>query len=131
MQTVFEFKTLPANYNYLAPDSSEIRLLTEMDCGGLSHCLLPLGKTSIAVKHKTVNEIWYCISGEGEIWQSFNKVNKVMPFKVQDSFTIPVGNSFQFRNTGKVLLCILIVTMPKWPGADEAEVVNGNWGKEK
>ena len=127
MQNLFEFKTLPANYNYLAPDSSEIRLLPEMDCGGLSHCLLPPGKTSIAVRHKTVNEIWYCLSGEGEIWQSHNGVNKVMAFNAEDSFTIPLGNSFQFRNTGNVPLSILIVTMPKWPGADEAEVVEGNW----
>jgi len=127
MNLLFNNKSLTAAYDYLAPDKSEIRLLVEFDGGGICHCTLPVGKVSTAVKHKTVNEIWYCLSGEGEIWQQKNEEDEIRKFSVNDSFTIPLGNSFQFRNTGAVPLCILIVTIPKWPGADEAEITNGNW----
>ena len=57
---LFESKNFPEKYDYLAPDDSEIRLLTGFDCGNLCHCTLPAGKISKAVKHKTVNEICMC-----------------------------------------------------------------------
>jgi mannose-6-phosphate isomerase-like protein (cupin superfamily) len=112
MKNIFTFKNLSSNYDYLAPDSSEIRLLPSMDAGGLCHCTLSVGKTSAAVKHKTVSEIWYCLSGNGEIWQSNDSTSEVRAFHHGHSLTIPVGNSFQFRNTGNEPLCILIATMP-------------------
>jgi mannose-6-phosphate isomerase-like protein (cupin superfamily) len=127
MNSIFQFKTLPAASDYLAPDTSDIRLLNGFDTGGLCHCTLGIGKVSLAVKHKTVSEIWYCLSGKGEIWQMKNEASEVRQFGAADSFTIHPGNSFQFRNTGNENLCILIVTMPKWPGTDEAEMVNSYW----
>lgn len=45
---------LPIEYDYLAPDGSEIRLLRSMKGGGLAHCTLPPGAVSQAVRHKTV-----------------------------------------------------------------------------
>lgn len=57
------------NYDYLAPDTSEIRRLTTKDHahgGDMAHCILPPGKTSIAAKHKSVEELWYFISGLGQ-----------------------------------------------------------------
>jgi mannose-6-phosphate isomerase-like protein (cupin superfamily) len=127
MAEVFNFKSLPKKYDYLAPDTSEIRLLSELQWGGLAHCILRPGKISTAVKHKTVNEIWYCLSGNGEIWQQNNGLGDVKKFTSGDSFTIPVGNSFQFRNIGQEPLCILIATMPKWPGKEEAIIVRNYW----
>jgi hypothetical protein len=52
-------------YDYLAPDGSEIRLLPEVGGGGLCHCILPVGKVSKAVSHKTVDEICYFLSCQG------------------------------------------------------------------
>lgn len=127
MLTIFKFKSLPNHYDGLAPDTSEIRLLPEFESGGLAHCVLGVGKTSLAVKHKTVSEIWYCLAGKGEIWQSNENGAEVKAFTASDSFTIPLGNSFQFRNVGDEKLMILIVTMPKWPGPDEAIKVDGIW----
>jgi mannose-6-phosphate isomerase-like protein (cupin superfamily) len=63
------FKELKQKADYIAPDGSEIRLLINGVNGGLCHCTLPASKISKAVKHKTVEEIWYCISGKGEIWR--------------------------------------------------------------
>jgi mannose-6-phosphate isomerase-like protein (cupin superfamily) len=124
------FKPLSPTYDYLAPDTSEIRLLTSINQGGLCLCTLPINKTSSPVKHKTVNEIWYCISGNGEIWLSAEDYNKVVAFHQGDSFLIPVDYSFQFRNTGDEPLNILITTMPSWPGPEEAVTVPGKWSIE-
>ena len=43
------------------------------------------------------------------------------------SLNIEVGTPFQFRNTGDEPLCIVITTMPPWPGEDEAREVKGRW----
>ena len=121
--------TLPLKdkYDYLAPDSSEIRLLLENNHGGMAHCVLPVGKVSKAVRHKTVEEIWYIIEGKGEIWRKNEEEEEIVEISQNISLTIPVGTSFQFRNTGNIPLKIIIVTMPPWPGADEAEFVGGYW----
>jgi quercetin dioxygenase-like cupin family protein len=65
----FETKRLPEKADYLAPDGSEIRLLPTMNGGGLAHCTLPPGGVSKPVYHRTVEEIWYCIKGDGEVWR--------------------------------------------------------------
>lgn len=124
---IFEFKSLGKNIDYLAPDKSEIRLLPTFESGGLCHCTLPVGMNSSAVKHKTVDEVWYCLSGHGSIWQENNGKTQISDFTSGDSFSIPVGNSFQFKNIGNEPLCLIIATMPKWTGADEAIKVKGIW----
>src|SRR5216117_2870669 len=65
----FEVKQLRERPDEQAPDGSEIRLLPELWGGGLCHCTLPSGRTSKAVKHKTVEEIWYFVQGIGEVWR--------------------------------------------------------------
>jgi len=120
-------KSLKKHFDYLAPDGSEIRLLSQAQGGGLCHCTLTPGKTSYAVKHKTVEEIWYFISGKGEMWQSEEKLSKVLQVQAGDSINIPVGICFQFRNTSNENLCIIIITIPKWPGEQEAVLVEGYW----
>lgn len=123
----YETMTLKPDADYLAPDGSEIRLLPTMKGGGLAHCTLAPGKTSAAVKHKTVEEIWYFIEGQGEVWISQEGEQEVIKIAPGVSVTIPVGTYFQFRNTGLDPLRFLIVTMPPWPGEDEAMEVAGCW----
>ncbi len=120
-------KSLGDSYDYLAPDSSEIRLLPENKYGGMAHCVLPEGKVSKAVRHKTIEEIWYILEGKGEIWRKNEKEEEIVEILPNISLTIPVKTHFQFRNTGNVPLKILIVSMPPWPGAGEAEFVDGYW----
>ena len=123
----FETKQLPEDYDYLAPDSSEIRLLPTMNCGGLCHCKLPAGSTSKAVKHKTVEEIWFFTSGVGEVWRKQGAQEEVVKVKEGTALTMPIGAHFQFRNTGEGPLCFLITTMPPWPGENEAVKVEDYW----
>ena len=119
---------LSGAYDYLAPDGSEIRLLPNMTGGGIAHCTLPPGGTSLAVFHKTVEEIWYFLAGEGEVWRKQGEHEEVVKAVPGLSLTIPSRTQFQFRNTCKESLCFVIMTMPPWPGPKEAEQVQeGYW----
>ena len=129
-QKKVETMQLSPEYDYLAPDGSEIRLLLTMKGGGLAHCTLPPGAVSQAVRHKTVEEIWTFIQGEGQVWRKQDDRAEVVDVKPDVCLTIPAGTHFQFRNMGQEPLCFLIATMPPWPGAEEAVRVEGNWKNE-
>ena len=116
------------SYDYLAPDGSEIRKLLRVTSGNLVLCSLPKGGVSAAVRHRTVEEIWYFLSGEGEVWRKqAGKRGRVVKGMHGTSIAIPTGTSFQFRNTGNKALCFIIVTMPPWPGKHEALKTEGKW----
>ena len=120
-------KILTSNNDYLAPDHSEIRLLSRLKSGSMAHCILPAGETSLAVKHKSVEEIWYVMEGEGSLWRKNEKYESVISLKEGTSLTIPPQTDFQFRNDGNTPLKIVIVTIPAWPGKQEAQYVEGYW----
>lgn len=127
----FEAKQLTGKYNYLAPDGSEIRLLPDVKGGGLCHCTLPSGKTSQAVCHKTVEEIWFFLEGEGQVWRKLNEQEEITDVSAGKCLTIPLGTHFQFRNNGDKPLRFIISTMPPWPGEEEGKEeaisVDGYW----
>jgi mannose-6-phosphate isomerase-like protein (cupin superfamily) len=123
----FQTKALKSQMDYVAPDGSEIRLLPAMKGGGISHCTLPVGKTSAPVRHRRVEEIWYVLEGEGEVWRKTDRAEQTVSVKTGTSLTIPPLTAFQFRNTGRDPLRILITTMPPWPGPNEAEETVGAW----
>jgi mannose-6-phosphate isomerase-like protein (cupin superfamily) len=54
----------------------------------------------------------------------------VEPVRTGTSLTIPRGVGFQFRATGDDPLCLLIATLPRWPGPEAAVDVTGPWGGE-
>ena len=45
------------------------------------------------------------------------------------SIAIPTGAAFQFRADGDEPLRIVGVTMPPWPGDNEADFVMGKWSE--
>ena len=119
---------LPSDYTVLAPDGSQIRELVGVDGGGMVHCTLPRGKTSIAVAHRTVEEVWYFLSGRGQVWRRREGRESIIDASPGTALTIPLGASFQLRNTGAEDLCFIIVTIPPWSGEEEAYPVEGRWG---
>lgn len=126
---IFEIKALPEEF-ILAPDGSQIRLLPMMNDGSMVHCTLEAGQTSLAVAHHSVEEIWYFIEGEGQVWLSLDDHQQEIDVYPNISLTIPTGTRFQFRNTGSTSLCFIIVTMPPWPGSHEAYRVEDHWPVE-
>ncbi len=123
----FETKHLPRKYDVIAPDGSEIRLLLTMKGGSMVHCTLPPHKISLAVRHKTVEEVWYFIEGRGEVWRKQGDQEEVIEVKNGVCITIPSGTHFQFRTTGNAPLRFVITTMPPWPGEHEAVRVQNYW----
>lgn len=125
----FDTMRLPEKYE-LAPDRSEIRPLLSMRRGGLAHCTLAPHGISLAVEHRTIEEIWYFIQGRGQVWRKQGDREEVVDVGPNTCLTIPTGTHFQFRNTGEVPLCFTIVTMPPWPSEQEAVRVQDHWKVE-
>lgn len=112
----------------IAPDGSEVRLLSGLPAGGLAQFTLPARMISVAVRHRTVSEIWFVVDGRGEMWRAQDGRSEIVELVPGTSLTIPVGTAFQFRSTGDAPLVAVGVTMGPWPGAGEAVVVeDGAW----
>ena len=124
---MMDSRKLPREYTVLAPDGSEIRELVSVRGGSMVHCRLPRGTASMAVRHRTVEEVWYFVQGRGQVWRKSDAAESVVDVAPGVSLSIETGTHFQFRNTGKDALCFVIVTMPPWPGEDEAARVGDYW----
>jgi mannose-6-phosphate isomerase-like protein (cupin superfamily) len=116
----------------VAPDGSDVRVLLTGSRGGMAHFELAAGRISTAIRHRTVEEIWYILSGRGRMWRRQGDVETTVDLRPGICLTIPVGTHFQFRADGPEALAAIGVTMPPWPGPDEAVIVSGNpaWAPE-
>lgn len=123
----WETKHLPAPRTAVAPDGSEVRVLVRVAGGSMAHFELGPGETSIAVVHKTIEELWYFLSGRGEMWRKKDGREQVVEVGPDDCLTIPVGTRFQFRSFGPEPLAAVGTTIPPWPGEDEAVETEGHW----
>jgi mannose-6-phosphate isomerase-like protein (cupin superfamily) len=123
----FETKQIAAAPDVIAPDGSEVRILCRVSRGSLAHFTLPPQAVSKAVAHRTVEEVWYVISGQGHIWRKSGEHEEITELRSGLSLTIPTGTHFQFRCEGPEPLTIVGVTMPPWPGEEEAFFVEGKW----
>ncbi len=123
----FETKQLPDDPDAVAPDGSDVRILLGLKGGGMAHFELGPGQTARAVTHRTVEEIWYFIAGQGEMWREQDGVAETVEVYPSVCLTIPLGTRFQFRCTGQDALEAISVTMPPWPGDGEAVLVEGPW----
>ena len=80
--------------------------------------------------HLTVEEIWYILQGEGQVWRCPPGVAVAGPGIVEwpppqpvspgDALVIPTGWRFQFAAGADAPLRFLCHTTPPWPGEDEA-----------
>lgn len=123
----FETKRLSAHPDDVAPDGTSVRTLARLAGGSFTHFTLAPGETSFAVAHRTVEEIWFFLGGKGELWRKQNGREELITVEAGVCVTIPLGTSFQFRAIGGEPLMFVAITMPSWPGADEAFAVQGRW----
>src|SRR5713226_318296 len=123
----FSTKSLPVARDIVAPDRSDVRILLGLAGGGMAHFELAPGTTSVAVAHRTVEEIWYFLAGRGEMWRKQGERKEIVMVDSGVCITIPLGTHFQFRAFGHEPLAALGVTMPPWPGPGEAYAVEGKW----
>ena len=123
--TGFATLRLPKDVSVQAPDGSDVRILLGLKGGGMAHFDLAPGKTSKAVVHRTVEEIWYIVGGRGEMWRKQGEREEIVALETGVCLTIPLGTRFQFRTRDG--LQAVAVTMPPWPGDGEASEVPGRW----
>ncbi len=128
--TNFETISLDEAIAVPAPDGSQVRILPALAGGSMAHFTLDPGQVSIAVRHRSIEEIWYITGGAGEMWRTADGREEVTPLSEGVALTIPVGTSFQFRASGPAPLTAVAITMPPWPGEGEAETVDGPWKPE-
>lgn len=120
-------QAIPKDYQHTSPAGAEVRLLMKNQYGGMAHCTLKANTISKAVRHKTVSEFWYVLSGKGQIWRKTHDTESITDLTPAISIDIPLGTDFQYRSSDDDLVFVCI-TMPPWSGADEAEYVDqGAW----
>ena len=110
-----------------APDGSAVRPLLGLAGGTLAHFELRPYETSRCVVHRSVDEIWFVQSGRGHLWRKQGARETVTELHPDICVTIPCGTHFQFRASSPEGLAIIAVTMPPWPGRNEAQFVPGPW----
>jgi mannose-6-phosphate isomerase-like protein (cupin superfamily) len=93
----YETKMLGEGVDATAPDGTAVRLLLSLAGGSMAHFELPAGAVSHAITHRTVEEIWFVVSGRGAIWRRQGDVESIDPLGPGTSLTIPLGAAFQFR----------------------------------
>ena len=122
-----QHKQMAVTADAIAPDGSEVRLLAQASGGSMAHFTLPPGAVSKPVAHHTVEEVWLVLRGEGRMWRKLAAEEQIIDLRPGLSLVIPVGAHFQFRNDSAQPLECVGVTMPPWPGMDEAYEVVGVW----
>jgi mannose-6-phosphate isomerase-like protein (cupin superfamily) len=120
-------RTLGQAADVIAPDGCEVRILASTGRGSMAHFTLGPGEVARAIAHRTVEEVWYFLSGHGRMWRSRGQADEIVAVVPGVSLAIPQGTRFQLRNDGAEPLAAVAVTMPPWPGADEARFVEGPW----
>jgi mannose-6-phosphate isomerase-like protein (cupin superfamily) len=123
----FETMRLPVIVDTVATDGSDVRVLLTLRGGGMGHFELAPGHTSTAVTHTTIEEIWFFLTGRGQMWRKAGDVEEIVAVEPGVCITIPLGTHFQFRSFGYEPLAAVAVTMPPWPGDGEAVAVEGKW----
>ena len=124
---MFETKLLQAEPTVTAPDGSAVRILVGLSGGTAAHFELGPGQVAVAVRHRTVDELWYVVQGRGRMWRRLDGHEEVVDLGPGVALSLPVGTEFQFRSTSGEPLAAVAVTMPPWPGAGEAVLVEGPW----
>lgn len=118
---------LPRQPDAKSPAGADIRFIMDGKTGNMIHSTVPPGQTNRATVHKTVSEFWHVLDGKGEIWRQDGAEERITALVPGTSIDIPVGTAFQYRNTGTDPLKFICISMPPWPGDDEASYLEGAW----
>ena len=120
-------RSIPSKPEARSPAGAEIRFLVDGETGSMIHSTVPPGQVNRATVHATVSEFWHILSGKGQIWRRDGTHEETVDLVAGVSIDIPVGTAFQYRCTGRDPLRFLCIAMPRWPGDQEATVIDGPW----
>jgi mannose-6-phosphate isomerase-like protein (cupin superfamily) len=120
-------RSFPSTPDGRSPAGAEVRHLIEGETGGMIHCTVPPGQVNRATVHATVSEFLACALGRGADRRRDGTGEETTVLETGVSIDIPVGTAFQYRCTGGEALQFLCISMPRWPGAQEATIIEGPW----
>ena len=118
---------LSPQFDAKSPAGADIQYIMDGSTGNMIHSTVPVGQTNRATVHATVSEFWFVLGGEGEIWRKSGEEERITKLRDGVSIDIPVGTAFQYRNVGQEPLTFICITMPPWPGDNEAAHLVGAW----
>src|SRR5690606_22728413 len=81
---------LAAEADVIAPDGCEVRILAQTPRGSMAHFTLGPGQVSRAVAHRTVEELWYFLSGRGRMWRRRGEAEAIVEVAPGTSLAIPL-----------------------------------------
>lgn len=110
-----------------APDGSRIYPLVRTGQTSVGLIELRPDQITAPVYHQTIEEVWYVLEGRGQLWRKQDDHEETVDLLAGTCVTIPTGASFQFRSDGAEPLRMLMMTIPPWPGPDEAVAAEGKW----
>ena len=84
---------MPVAHDAVAPDGSDVRILLGLKSGGMAHFELGPGEVSTAVTHRTVEEIWYFVSGRGQMWRKDVSRTEIVDVHPGVCLTVPLARS--------------------------------------
>ena len=124
-----EFATLApgCGFSERAPDGSDVRVLLALPGASMIRVELAAGAVARAVAHRTVEELWFVLAGRGEMWRRQGQREEIVALEPGACLSIPPGTHFQFRASPGEPVSAIAVTMPPWPGEQEADFVCGPW----
>lgn len=123
--------------DYISPDGADIRLVLRPEVEGTANhsvceASFAAGQVSRAIRRRTVEESWYVLEGEAEVWRkppgADPATGTVTTIVSGEALNIPVGYSFQVRAWTRGRVRLLCSTVPPWPGPDEAIPDEGGLG---
>jgi len=118
---------LSDSFDAKSPAGADIRFLMDGPTGNMIHSTVPAGQINRATRHKSVSEFWFVLEGRGQIWRSDGQNTCTVDLVPGVSIDIPAGTAFQYRCDGAEPLTFICISMPPWPGDDEAAYVDGAW----
>ena len=119
--------SIPTEAQERSPEGAEVRLLMHGETGDIIHSTVPVGQVNRGTVHATVSEFWHVLSGQGRIWRRDGAGEDTAVLEQGVTIDIPVGTAFQYRCDGPETLRFICITMPPWPGHQEATFVEGPW----
>ena len=86
-------RKLALDADVIAPDGCEVRILVQTLGGSMAHFTLGPGQVSRAVAHRTVEEVWYFLSGHGRMWRRLGEWQETVEVTVGVSALDPARDA--------------------------------------
>jgi len=74
----FQTMQTPSKPTEVAPDGSDVRDLLVLKGGSMALFELASGEISNPEVHRTVDEIWYVLSGKGQMWRKLGEIEQTV-----------------------------------------------------